>query len=180
MKINSKLERDSIVSAAEAAFLRAKFFEGLMRGGEPLPRDVVYEDLTRGNVRGSILGLDGFYITQREYVSAVKGVFRGYVEISHRGLDFVVWVMQYDGYYDEAALAYVQSVLHDTYRRGNFRGGRGPEKHVNREMQLMYFNLLRSGTGKFSEPFMFSEQVQTTGSNSEVRGQINGSGECTI
>jgi hypothetical protein len=179
MKITSP-NVDSILQAAEAAFLRAKYLEEEVRRGGTLPFDVDFQDLCSGNVRGSLIRFQGFSVTDRALASTSKEQVYGSIEIFSQELELVVWAMQYRGHYDLAAEEFVRDILHNTYEHGNFRGARGPAKVNDEERGLVYFNQLLSGTGQFNESFSFAEQVQTCEPEVKVRGRLNGDGGPTV
>lgn len=52
--------------------------------------------------------------------------------------DVPVWVMNYGGFYEESAIAFLKRALRKTYEAGQFVGGRGPLVYV--EGSLVYVN----------------------------------------
>ncbi|MEK7639236.1 MAG: hypothetical protein AAB388_03705 [Patescibacteria group bacterium] len=50
-----------------------------------------------------------------------------------------VWIMQYAGWYEEAALPCLKAALADAYTRGDYVGGRGPE-YFDYDSHARYWN----------------------------------------
>ena len=158
------------------------FFEGMNTGyANNAKKGVITElpgfKLIPPYIRGPWKVTDGYHVTLLSSVSGGTTIIS--YEIGHTStkLEVPVWMMQYFGQYDKAAIPCLKIALRTAYEERRFYAGRGP--HFFQYEGFTYHNWIEEGEHRFDGIF-FGAREEIRDQDGIIRGihQIQGGRMC--